>query len=67
MKDCRTGEVVAIEGTKIRVRFPEDESASTRLYSTMKHYTPQTGDTVVMLPTSTGFICFGAVNKEGGA
>lgn len=60
----RTATVTAIEGTRVRVSFPEDDTPSTRLYSTLKSYVPATGDTVIMLETNTGYVCIGAVHKE---
>jgi hypothetical protein len=61
--DIKTATVTAVDGTKIKVKFAEDTDASTIGYSMLASVTASTGDTVLMLRTSTSYICIGAVKK----
>jgi hypothetical protein len=61
--DVKTATVTAVEGVKIKVKFAEDTAASTIGYSMLASVQAAVGNTVLMLRTSTSYICIGAVKK----
>lgn len=63
MTEFKTATVTAIEGSKIKVKFAEDSTASTLGYSMLASVTATVGDTALMLETSTSYICIGVMKK----
>lgn len=61
--NVKTATVTAVEGSKLKVKFAEDTTASTINYSRLASVEAVVGDTVLMLRTSTSYICIGAVKK----
>ena len=59
----KTATVTAVEGVKLKVRFNEDVVASNAYYSMLMSCNPTIGDTVLMMRTSTSYICIGVVKK----
>jgi hypothetical protein len=52
-----------VEGIKVKVKFAEDMAPSSLGYSMLSSVQATVGDTVLMLRTSTSYICIGAVKK----
>jgi hypothetical protein len=61
--EIKTATVTGVEGSKIKVKFSEDTTPSRLGYSMLSSVQAAVGDTVLMLRTSTSYICIGAVKK----
>jgi hypothetical protein len=61
--EVKTATVTGVEGSKIKVKFAEDTAPSSLGYSMLSSVLATVGDTVLMLRTSTSYICIGAVKR----